>query len=368
MSSNFQRLLNKGLLNTPPKFLKNSDSIQLEILTGSVAYGVSNDTADMDIYGVCIPPLEMMFPHLDGEIPGFSKQNKRFEQFQQHHILNKDEGKEYDITVYNIVKYFKLCMDNNPNMIDSIFVPERCVLYKTRIGDMIRENRHIFLHKGSWHKFKGYAYSQLNKMKNKRQHAKYLHQIEEKYSIPHDLSYVEADSFISGRENNLTKEYTNGLRKLSDGSKGTLQKYLENLNLFDNDPEQSERDVNTRIYSLDPKFAYHVVRLLEEAEQLLIEGDLDLQKNREQLKFIRNANWSEDDIERYFNEKTSQLEEVYTSSKLQYSPDEEKIKELLLNCIEEYHGSVDMSSAVKKQDETQQMVKDLEEIVEKYKR
>ena len=113
------------------------------------------------------PEKNMVFPQLVGHIEGFGKQKKRFEQYQQHHIKSKDDNKEYDITIYSIVKYFQLCMDNNPNMVDSLFVPRRCVLYTTAIGEHVRENRKLFLHKGCFHKFKGYAYSQINKLKNK---------------------------------------------------------------------------------------------------------------------------------------------------------------------------------------------------------
>jgi predicted nucleotidyltransferase len=61
------------------------------------------------------------------------------------------------------VKYFQLCMENNPNMIDSLFTPEFCVLHSTRISTLLREKRKMFLHKGHWPKFKGYAYQQMHK-------------------------------------------------------------------------------------------------------------------------------------------------------------------------------------------------------------
>jgi hypothetical protein len=37
------------------------------------------------------------------------------------------------------------------------------------------------------------------------------------------------------------------------------------------------------------KFAYHVIRLLGEAEQILLEGDIDLRRNSAQLKAIRRG-------------------------------------------------------------------------------
>jgi uncharacterized protein len=166
--STIQALTDKKLI-APPKWLPNS--VQYETMMGSVAYGVSSDTSDTDIYGFCMPPQELVFPHLAGEIPGFGTQIQRFEQFQIHHIMDKSvmggAGREYDLQIFAIVKYFQLLMENNPNMIDSIFTPVSCVLHSTQIGNLVRENRKIFLHKGSWHKFKGYAYSQIHKIRRR---------------------------------------------------------------------------------------------------------------------------------------------------------------------------------------------------------
>jgi len=181
MASNIQKLTNKKLIH-PPKFLPGA--IQLEVIMGSVAYGVSSDTSDMDVYGFCIPPKESVFPHLAGEIPGFGNQISRFEQYQEHHIVDKETKQEYDFSIYSIVKYFQLCMENNPNMIDSLFVPRRCVLYSTQIGEHVRENRQLFLHKGAYHKFKGYAYSTLSKLENKDyQGLKNLQKFKQKHNL-----------------------------------------------------------------------------------------------------------------------------------------------------------------------------------------
>src|SRR4051812_35740825 len=138
---------------------------------GSVAYGVSSDTSDMDLYGFCIPPLGLTFPHTEGDIPGFGTQIKRFEQWQEHHIKAPDSDQTYDFAVYSIVKYFQLCLENNPNMIDSLFTAPRCIIHSTQIGQMTRERRREFLHKGAWHKFKGYAYAQMGKIGAKTNHA-----------------------------------------------------------------------------------------------------------------------------------------------------------------------------------------------------
>jgi uncharacterized protein len=267
MASVVSKLKKLGLIS-PPGFLE--DNVQYEAEVGSVAYGVVGESSDRDIYGWCIPPKENVFPHLRGEILGFGRQIHRFEQYQQHHIQH--EKLEYDITVYSIVKFFQLCMDNNPNMVDALFVPNRCVLHCTQIGRVVRDERKLFLHKGSYHKFRGYAYSQLAALDRK--------------------------------------------------------------------PEGKRVELVAK-YGYDVKYAYHLVRLLLECEQILEEGDLDLEKHSDFLKAIRAGTWSIDQVRGYFSAREKHLEELYASSKLRYSPDEQALKGLLLRCLEAHYGSLD---------------------------
>lgn len=164
MASRVQLMKQKGLIS-PPKWLP--QNIHYETIAGSVSYGSSSDTSDMDIVGFCIPPKDDVFPHLRGEILGFGRQKQRFDVWQEHHVIDKEARQEYDFSIYSIVKYFHLAMENNPNMCDSLFVPQRCVLFASKIGQMVRDNRKIFLHKGSYHKFRGYAYASLSKLGNR---------------------------------------------------------------------------------------------------------------------------------------------------------------------------------------------------------
>ena len=66
--STLQRLTDRGLIK-PPRWLPGN--VQYETIMGSVAYGVSSDTSDVDVYGWAIPPKEDIFPHLRGEVLGF---------------------------------------------------------------------------------------------------------------------------------------------------------------------------------------------------------------------------------------------------------------------------------------------------------
>ncbi len=161
------KLQEKGLIKPPDWLISNTHYLTI---MGSNAYGYSASNSDLDIYGFCIPKKEMVFPHLAGHIQGFGKQQQKFDEFQQHHIFdqeaNKGKGQEFDITVFGIVKYFQLLMDNNPNVIDSLFVRLEEILHISQVGNLVRDNRKLFLHKGSWHRFKGYAFSQWKKIRD----------------------------------------------------------------------------------------------------------------------------------------------------------------------------------------------------------
>src|SRR5207302_9796696 len=101
-----QRLTDRGLIK-PPRWLPGN--VQYETVMGSVAYGVSSDASDVDVYGWAIPPREDIFPHLRGELPGFGRRARRFEQFQEHHVRDPDalagHGRSYDLTIFGIVKF-----------------------------------------------------------------------------------------------------------------------------------------------------------------------------------------------------------------------------------------------------------------------
>lgn len=319
MPSVIDQLTNRGLIK-PPTHLKSN--VHYECMMGSIAYGCSNNNSDVDVYGFSIPPKDMVFPHLTGYMSGFGRKPTAFAQYQQHHVKDELHDKEYDLSIFNIVKYFQLVMENNPNMIDSLFVPRRCILHSTKLAEHVRENRKLFLHKGSWHKFKGYAYSQLQKCKNKnlRQFVLLCDNLGLDYHIGMDTFLEIEDTKFSQADKVLFKQLYAKVHQ-----SGKLSKRIDTI----------------KKYGYDVKFAYHIIRLLNEVEQILTEHDLDLQRNREQLKSIRRGDWALEEVEEYFQKKELELEALYTKSTLRHSPDEEAIKTLLLECLEMHYGSIE---------------------------
>jgi hypothetical protein len=98
-------------------------------------------------------------------------------------------------------------------------------------------------------------------------------------------------------------------------------------------------------------------------EQILIEGDLDLQRNREQLKAIRRGDWSAEQVREHFARKEKELEAIYLQSALPHGPDEAKIKQLLLDCLEEHFGS--LKDAVVVPNQERDLLRQIKELCEK---
>jgi len=289
--------LYKQKLIHPPKWLL-ANTIYLARV-GSESYGAKIDSSDVDIQGICIPKKDDIFPHLRGEILGFGTQKQRFDVWQEHHIEDVSNSKEYDFSVYSIIKFFQLAMENNPNILDVISVPTNCIVHASAIGQMIRDNRKVFYHAGCFHKFRGYAFSQFS--------------------------------------------------KLETGANKSNPKRAENIAKF----------------GYDTKFLMHVVRLALECEQLLLTGELVLNKDSQTLLRIRRGEWSLDEGKKWWTAKERDLESLYANCKiLPHVPNEPAIKQLLLDCLEHHFGS--LSSAIKLPTKDEQLLNDLKNLVEKY--
>jgi predicted nucleotidyltransferase len=299
----------KGLLGTGdtkfrcPHWLANNTCYLT--ISGSISYGIADTNADeasdFDTVGICIPPKDVLFPHLNGWIFGFDEipkmQPGEAGVYEEHHLKDPSalggKGREYDLNIYNIVKFVFECAKGNPALIDSLFTNRECVLHCTQVGNIIRDNRKIFLAKHLWDTYKGYAYSQFHKMKGKK---------------------------TEGKREKLRKQY-----------------------------------------GFDVKFGYNIVRLIDEAEQIFTEGDLDLMRNREQLKAIKRGEWTPDQIRDYVNRKEKLLEEVHVTCNLPQRPDRGQVKEILLQCLEHHYGSLD--KAVRVPDRAENLLKQISQLL-----
>ena len=146
----------------------------------------------------------------------------------------------------------------------------------------------------------------------------------------------------------------------------TNEELIRYYNLRKSVGELSKREQDVRENGFSTKFAYHVVRLLNEVEQILIEHDLDLERNREQLKSIRRGEWTQEQIIQYFESKEKVLEKLYIESSLQHSPNIDKIRALLLECLEMHYGS--LNDAIKTNVPVSKILNEMEQYINRIRR
>ena len=107
----------------------------------------------------------------------------------------------------------------------------------------------------------------------------------------------------------------------------------------------------------------HIVRLLLEVEQILQEGDLDLKRNKEQLKSIRRGEWTINEIKDWADKKEKHLESLYEKSDLPAKADKNKIRNLLIDCLEIHYGSLD--KLIVQTDKSSLLLRNIKEQIEK---
>lgn len=152
------------------------------------------------------------------------------------------------------------------------------------------------------------------------------------------------------------------LDHLSDDELLELRRLFKSHNLKSNDKRRA--DIIEHGYST--KFAYHVVRLYAQIEQIMVEHDLDIQRNSELLKAIRRGEWTLDRLTDWVAEKEKSLEGVYATSTLRDTPDEDAIKALLFECLEMHYGS--LTGAVERNVPTEVMIRELREVLDRHER
>lgn len=364
-------LTDKGLIHPPAEILYNT--VMLTI-AGSNAYGVADTSVkdkvpDFDIYGVFIPKKEMLFPQQFGQVIGFgdwhdpSEKIKKNDPWQKHQVFdaeaNGGRGKEWDFNIFGIVRYFELLRGNNPNLIDTLFTPEECVIHITQVGRLIRDHRRRFLGKVSWKKFRGYALSELKKAENKMNQDEMVDVLsfEDTYEIPHAITYAEALA-----EQDMRLVHGVGDHNFKHISNDDWKHYCT---IFKKGVEKNTRFEANKKFQMDRKFLYHIVRLYDEGDQIISsngEADIDLRRSKEIMKAVRRGEWSTQQIRDFVAEKDIAMEAAYSRCTLPEYPDTDELRKLLYKCLEVHCG--DLSSCYQEPDWSVMTLRKISEILD----
>lgn len=141
---NNQEILNLIKAKAPDWVLDNTICLHY---SGSMLYGTATPNSDIDVRGVCIPPVDYWIT------------SKKFEQF-------KYEDDTYDITIFDIRKWLTLALSMNPNIIESAYAPDNIHIILSQQWVDIREKFIVSIANDScFSSYFGFSTSQLHDFK-----------------------------------------------------------------------------------------------------------------------------------------------------------------------------------------------------------
>jgi len=331
--------------------------------SGSHSYGTNTPTSDEDYKGVCFSPREYYLGFLN-----------KFEQAQ---------GKDPDLTIYEIRKFFSLAADCNPSIIEVMWVESSDVVHCSRLWEKhILPNRDKFLSTKAKHTFSGYAASQLKRI---RTHRKWLisppkgQPTRTEFGLPEYSPIAPdqlraADSVIKRKMDEWDVDIENLDPAQRIEWQGKLAEMLASLqyteenkwiaagNLlgYDNNfmdilaRERSYRGANMEwhqyntwkkernparaeleaTHGYDCKHAMHLVRLLRMCREILETGKVIVKRpDAQELLEIRNGMWSYDELVSWAEQEDLTLNEVAKKSILPHQPNRIFLNQLCNNIV-----------------------------------
>ena len=148
-------------------FEKAEQNLLFKVIAGSKAYGLDLPTSDTDIRGIFLQPNEFRLGN------GYKEQ------------LNDIKN---DIVYYELNRFINLLADNNPNIIENLFVPEDKILFFNPRIEPLYSRRMDFLTTKIRFTFGGYAISQIKKARGLNK--KIVNPIAKEKKSPLDFCYI----------------------------------------------------------------------------------------------------------------------------------------------------------------------------------
>jgi len=317
----------KGNEMTERDMAENNKILSYEI--GSHLYGTNVATSDHDYAGVFIANKEYYL----------GLQNVKEVDFS---VVSKlDNGRNaadaVDMKLYELRNFVRLAIDNNPNIIEQLFVPDEKIVSITEEGDFLLSIRHMFPHKGLASRFIGYAKGQLHKMSMKP----------ENYDELQKFKLFFEERLLPNLYNKFIGEVAENYNFSKAGDQffqiGDLKfnPKVKMSDVYDSvvarlSKATSRTDLYTK-YGYDTKFGMHCIRLLFEGIELLETGSLEMPlKNKELLLDIRNGLYSASQVIEYAEQLTKDVDAMVEKSPLPNKADSVAIEKAVITLIEEY--------------------------------
>lgn len=338
--------------NRPPEELMR-DNMIVKHLAGSHAYGTALPTSDVDYRGVfCADPINYLTPFFT--------------------VKECEDQDEEDTKLYELGHFTKLCVDCNPNIVETLWVDDEDITFRTPAYDFLRSNREHFLSSKIAFTTSGYAIAQLKRIKG---HNKWINNPQPK-EAPKPYQFLSVVQWL-GEEKNLKidlEDYRRGHRLIPYGSnlygvhrwahyrlwndEGHLLDKLESreglgqplmMVKWNKAEYQQAKDQHTNYWTwknnrnvarneleeqfgYDTKHAMHLVRLMRMGEEALSEGKIIVKRpDAEELLAIRAGSWTYEEVIEYAEEKDALIrEKLYKTTSLRKRANLHKVAEILM--------------------------------------
>lgn len=305
----------------------------LKVRVGSKLYGTNGPDSDDDYVGIFIADL----PYYIGL--------KKIDNADLSLVDKDDNGKNtkeaVDIKYYELREFIKLAMENNPNILEVLFVNKENIMYINPLGKKLLANAHLFPWAGMERKFLGYAKSQKHKMVIKKGNYEEL---------------TKAHEWLNSISDEFANKYIAELRDENNAfSVGNVDEFMHfkkdnvtigdcsfQLNIKLKKLRKMIRDRVSKIgnreelylkYGYDTKFASHLIRLLCEGLDLAKTCKLEFPIWNHQVKSIKEGRWDMKDVLHIAEEYEEMLKREMKTSNLSNKPKFKEIEELLMDMI-----------------------------------
>lgn len=303
---------------------------------GSRSYGTNLPTSDIDFRGIfCADPINIRTPFFP--------------------VRECEDLDEEDTKLYELTHFMKLCLDCNPNIIETLWTDEGDIVTTSPAYQLLRDNRSKLLSKKIVHTFSGYAFSQLKRIKG---HNKWINnpcpvepprQIEY-MSLVQDFTddrvfKASREDMMGWREDHRLVPYGGDvygmykavgyqlfsddftLNTLFDGDRREMGNPLRIVK-FNNEQYLQSRTTHSQYWqwkqnrnemrgSLEEQFGYdtkhamHLIRLLRMSSEIIETGQVIVKRpDAAELLSIRNGAWSYEELIEYADKVDAHTKEV----------------------------------------------------------
>lgn len=342
-------------LRTPEELM--TDNMLVKHYAGSISYGTNLPTSDVDFRGVfCGDPVNIRTPFFT--------------------VRECDDATEEDTKLYELSHFMKLCVDCNPNIIETLWVDDSDIAFRTPAYDLLREHRSGLLSSKVAFTTSGYAIAQLKRI---RGHNKWINN-PQPIEAPKPKDYVSLIQYF-GKDKMLKlniEDWVNDHRLLPYGgdvygvyaesgrqlfdrvgklnttyegersdydSKAPIMVIKFNKDVYKEFKTKHEmywnwktnrnesRSVLEEAHGYDTKHAMHLVRLLRMGVEALRDEEIVVKRpDAKELLEIRDGAWTYEEIVKYAEEMDREVREVwYKKTNLPKRPDLKFAAELLMD-------------------------------------